>query len=395
MAAMNEPAETAFRVNTLRAAPDGLAAELRAAGVEVTGPGSGGLLDPSDGLVVGLGGGEGRRPGSRPASWCPQSRGSQAVVALLDPRPGDRVLDLCAGPGIKTTAIAARLGDRGEIVSIEADPRRAAEVAELCARAGASCVRVEVGRRDRGRPRVWLRSHPLGPALHRPRNARLAARRALAQVGRRRRAARCAPAPDAGPRGAGAGAGRDARLLDLHDLGARERGVGGGARRVRRRRRARRPRRRPSAARLAPRSALPAAAAPARPDDGLLLRPLARGGLMADERDDPAPRLPGLRRAVAAPDPAPGPLPLRLLPAPLRARLRVPELRRAPDDGPDVRRRGPALPALRPLDAAAGVSAARPTPDAYSGARVAPSILSADFSRLGAQVARCWTPARG
>ena len=40
MAAMNEPAEAAFRVNTLRAAPAGLAAELRAGGVEVSGPGA-------------------------------------------------------------------------------------------------------------------------------------------------------------------------------------------------------------------------------------------------------------------------------------------------------------------------------------------------------------------
>ena len=49
MAAMNEPAETAFRVNTLRADPATVAADLRAAGVEVDGPGAGGLLDPADG----------------------------------------------------------------------------------------------------------------------------------------------------------------------------------------------------------------------------------------------------------------------------------------------------------------------------------------------------------
>ena len=39
------------------------------------------------------------RDGSRPASWSPQARGSQAVVAVLDPQPGERVLDLCAGAG--------------------------------------------------------------------------------------------------------------------------------------------------------------------------------------------------------------------------------------------------------------------------------------------------------
>lgn len=143
MAAMNEPAEAAFRVNTLRAEPAAVAADLRAAGIEVAGPGSGALLDPEAALVVDA---AGEPVGARVVTGelIPQSRGSQAVVALLDPRPGDRVLDLCAGPGIKTTAIAARIGDEGEIVSFEVDPRRAAEVEALTARAGAARVRVEV-----------------------------------------------------------------------------------------------------------------------------------------------------------------------------------------------------------------------------------------------------------
>lgn len=143
MAAMNEPSEAAFRVNTLRNEPPAVAAELRLAGIEVRGPGSGSLLDPKDGIVVEL---AGEPVGARVATGelVPQSRGSQAVVALLDPQPGERVLDLCAGPGIKTTAIAARLSDRGEIVSVELDRRRADELSALCARAGATCVRVEV-----------------------------------------------------------------------------------------------------------------------------------------------------------------------------------------------------------------------------------------------------------
>ncbi len=144
MAAMNEPAETALRVNTLRREPAAVAADLRQAGIEVTGPGSGELLDPAAGLVVDL---AAEPVGARIATGelVPQSRGSQAVVALLDPQPGERVLDLCAGPGIKTTAIAARIDDSGEIVSIESDERRAAEVEAMCARVGASCVRVQVG----------------------------------------------------------------------------------------------------------------------------------------------------------------------------------------------------------------------------------------------------------
>jgi 16S rRNA (cytosine967-C5)-methyltransferase len=77
----------------------------------------------------------------------PQSRASAAVVALLDPQPGERVLDLCAGPGIKTAQLAARLGATGggELVAIEIDPRRAAEVRELCERVDAVNVQVQIG----------------------------------------------------------------------------------------------------------------------------------------------------------------------------------------------------------------------------------------------------------
>ena len=141
--AMNEPAETAFRVNTLAAVPAEVATLLREAGVEVRGPGEGGLLDATDGLVVDLAAAP-VRTRAEAGVLVPQSRGSQAVVAVLDPQPGERVLDLCAGPGIKTTAIAARMGDSGAIVSVEADERRAAEIKALCERVGAGSVQIEV-----------------------------------------------------------------------------------------------------------------------------------------------------------------------------------------------------------------------------------------------------------
>src|SRR6266540_6940030 len=108
-------------------------------------------------------------------------------------------------------------------------------------------------------------------------------------------------------------------------------------------------------------------------------------GCTDDGRGDnaPTPGLSGLRRAVASPDPAPRPLSLCLLPAPLRARIPMPGLRGAPDDRPHEHVGGPPLPALRPIDAPGGLMAAR---DLFGGRRVAPSILSSDFSRLGAQV---------
>jgi 16S rRNA (cytosine967-C5)-methyltransferase len=52
-----------------------------------------------------------------------QSEASQVVVDLLAPSEGMRILDACAAPGAKTTAIAERLGERGRIVAL--DPRAA------------------------------------------------------------------------------------------------------------------------------------------------------------------------------------------------------------------------------------------------------------------------------
>ena len=43
----------------------------------------------------------------------PQSRGSMVVARVLDPQAGERVLDLCAAPGGKTTHLLAADGWRG------------------------------------------------------------------------------------------------------------------------------------------------------------------------------------------------------------------------------------------------------------------------------------------
>jgi 16S rRNA (cytosine967-C5)-methyltransferase len=149
MAASNEPAETALRVNTLRAEPTRAREELLAAGVAVERPDAAPPLGPPESLVVTGPAGAPVRLRIDSGEVVPQSRASAAVPALLDPRPGERVLDLCAGPGIKSTQIAARMRNEGEVVSVELDPRRCVELREVRERLGASCVRVvEADARD-------------------------------------------------------------------------------------------------------------------------------------------------------------------------------------------------------------------------------------------------------
>lgn len=69
-----------------------------------------------------------------------QDEGSQIAALVAAPRPGDRVLDLCAGGGGKSLAMAAAMGNRGKIFAYETDKRRFGDFRDRAARAGASIV---------------------------------------------------------------------------------------------------------------------------------------------------------------------------------------------------------------------------------------------------------------
>jgi 16S rRNA (cytosine967-C5)-methyltransferase len=146
MAACNAPAEAAVRANTLVAARDEVAAALGAEGVRA-------IPDPllPEALVLGgpfdLRGSDLWRRG---AAW-PQSRAAMAVARALRPQAEERILDLCAAPGGKTTHLAALTADRAEIVAVERHPGRARALRATCRRLRAASVRVDVA--DAGQPR--------------------------------------------------------------------------------------------------------------------------------------------------------------------------------------------------------------------------------------------------
>ena len=73
-----------------------------------------------------------------------QDEASQQVGLAAGVRPGDRVLDLCAGPGGKTTHLAALAGPRGAVVAVELHPHRARLIEQAAHRVGVA-VDVRVG----------------------------------------------------------------------------------------------------------------------------------------------------------------------------------------------------------------------------------------------------------
>ena len=144
MAADNEPAELALRANALLTDADALAQAL---GVRTH-------RDPElpEALVLeepfDLHASEAWREGGAVA----QSRGAMLVSRMLAPEPGERVLDLCAAPGGKSTHLAALMGGAGEVLAVERDARRAAALEQTARRLHAPNVRVEVA--DAADPRV-------------------------------------------------------------------------------------------------------------------------------------------------------------------------------------------------------------------------------------------------
>lgn len=83
-------------------------------------------------------------PGRRPGLWWGflaglyqvQEEASLLPVALLDPQPGERVLDLCAAPGGKTAQIAMAVGHGGTVVANDKDGKRLTAVRDKMKRFG-------------------------------------------------------------------------------------------------------------------------------------------------------------------------------------------------------------------------------------------------------------------
>lgn len=145
MVRMNEPAELALRANALRTTREELAAAIGDAARLSDDP------DAPDAVLVDGPFDAHGHPLFAAGHYMPQSRSSQRIARLADPQPGERVLDLCAAPGNKSSHLAALMADRGEIVSVEHHAGRARQLRENLTRMGATIVRVEEG--DAGAPR--------------------------------------------------------------------------------------------------------------------------------------------------------------------------------------------------------------------------------------------------
>jgi NOL1/NOP2/sun family putative RNA methylase len=85
-----------------------------------------------------------KRPGKSLMHWrgeyYVQEESAAIPVEVLDPEPGDAVLDMCAAPGGKATQTASRLGNRGKVIANDDDARRMKSLHANVYRTGSACI---------------------------------------------------------------------------------------------------------------------------------------------------------------------------------------------------------------------------------------------------------------
>lgn len=139
--AMTERPPLDLRVNTLKADRQKILGQLskqKAVATKIA----------HDGIRIPAGGGAARmpnvtaEPGYQKGQFEIQDEGSQIVSQLVFAQAGEQVLDLCAGAGGKTLALAAQMDNKGQVHAYDADKQRLAPIFERLKRAGTRNVQV-------------------------------------------------------------------------------------------------------------------------------------------------------------------------------------------------------------------------------------------------------------
>ncbi|MEW5871771.1 MAG: RsmB/NOP family class I SAM-dependent RNA methyltransferase [Chloroflexota bacterium] len=135
LASYNDPPITGLRANTLKITPQALAERLPFTLERLPWSPAGFRLSERQAVP-------GKHPYHAAGLYYLQEPSAMAVAEALAPQPGERVLDLCAAPGGKSTHLAALMENQGLLVANEIHPQRVWELAENLERWGASNVAI-------------------------------------------------------------------------------------------------------------------------------------------------------------------------------------------------------------------------------------------------------------
>jgi 16S rRNA (cytosine967-C5)-methyltransferase len=136
----NQISSLTVRTNTLKISRKGLIEKLREKGLE---PFPTTLSE--EGMVLQDPPPTSELPFLREGLYIIQDEASQLVTSILDPKSGERILDACAAPGGKTTHMAQRMENRGEIHALDFSQGKLDLIEEMCQRLGVKIVKTIKG----------------------------------------------------------------------------------------------------------------------------------------------------------------------------------------------------------------------------------------------------------
>jgi 16S rRNA (cytosine967-C5)-methyltransferase len=136
LAANNRQAPLVLRVNIIRTDREALLSAFKARGIEAlpTNWSPQGIVLHSQVPIDQL-------PGHQEGVFQVQGESSQLVAYLLDPQPGENILDACAAPGGKTTHLAELMGDKGQVTAVDRWPRGIEKINQNAFRLGLKSIR--------------------------------------------------------------------------------------------------------------------------------------------------------------------------------------------------------------------------------------------------------------
>lgn len=134
----NQPPSIDLRVNTLQASVEQVRTSLEHVDITtvplIASP-QGLRLQAHQGAIQSL-------PGYANGWWTVQDGSAQLVSYLLDPQPGETVIDVCAAPGGKTTHIAELMGDRGTVWACDRNSKRLKRVQDNITRLNLHSIKI-------------------------------------------------------------------------------------------------------------------------------------------------------------------------------------------------------------------------------------------------------------
>jgi 16S rRNA (cytosine967-C5)-methyltransferase len=136
----NKPAELWIRVNTLRCESQALLRRLESEGCRAAAS-----ERAPEALELKLGPPISQLGSYQEGWFAVQDLTSMMAARALAPKPGERVLDVCAAPGGKTGHLAQLMNDQGGILAMDIHPHRVRLIQETMARLGVTCVESRTG----------------------------------------------------------------------------------------------------------------------------------------------------------------------------------------------------------------------------------------------------------